>query len=122
MKNNSNHVNLDLRNEVLKIVDQLFKNLAFLDRESEKISLQIIESISAFYAEKNCGLHFIFEENVLPFLKRQPENIRLEKVKNLLTDGYIDIQDKRIHLRFLPFLNYKQPSGEEILTYVTEIL
>ena len=109
MKNKKEYVNLDLKNEVLGIIDKLYKVFLFLDRESNNISLQILDSISLSYAQMNCDLCFSLDEIVIPYLEKMTENERLEKVKGLLTVGYIDINNKRIEMRYLPFLNDKKP-------------
>lgn len=114
-------VNMTLRGQVLDIVDQLYDSMFFLDKNSSKISLQIIESISMDYAYMNCGLHFIFEETVIPHLRRMNENQRLEAVKGLLTDGYIDINNERIHMLFLPYLNYNEAVDSKKRSFITDI-
>lgn len=123
MKQKKQPVKVDatLRGQVLDIVDQLYESMHFLNKNSSKISLQIIESISMDYAYMNCGLHFIFEETVIPYLKRMNENQRLEAVKGLLTDGYIDINNQRIHMHFRPYLNYNKAMDSKEKYYITDI-
>lgn len=114
-------VDKTLHGQVLDIVDQLYESMFFLDKNSPKISLQIIESISMDYAYQNCELHFIFEDTVIPYLKKMNENQRLEAVKGLLTDGYIDINNERINMLFLPYLNYNEEVDSQKRYYITAI-
>jgi len=114
-------VDMTLRGQVLDIVDQLYDSMRYLDKNSSKISLQIIKSISLDYAYQNCELHFIFEENVIPHLKKMNENQRLEAVKDLLTDGYIDINNQRIHMLFQPYLNYDDAVDSKKRDFLTDI-
>lgn len=114
-------VDQTLRGQVLNVVDQLYDSMRFLDKNSPKISLQIIESISLDYASQNCELHFIFEETVIPHLKKMNENQRLKSVKGLLTDGYIDINNQRIHMLFQPYLNYNEAVDSKKRSFITEI-
>ena len=109
-KKHHTSVNGTLRKEVLDIVDQLYGTFIGLE------AIEIVHSLSMEYAFQNCGLHFIFEETVIPFLKKMNENQRLEKVKGLLTDGYIDIGDQRVHMLFLPYLK-KQPDSDDKQRY-----
>ena len=110
-----------LRGQVLDVVDQLYDSMHFLNKKSPEISLQIVESISSDYASQNCELHFIFEETVIPHLKKMNENQRLEAVKGLLTDGYIDINKQRIHMLFQPYLNYDEAVDSKKNYYISEI-
>lgn len=123
MKKKKQPVKVDktLRGQVLDIVDQLYDSMYLLDKNSSKISLQIIESISLDYAYQNCELHFIFEETVIPQLKKMNENQRLEAVKGLLTDGYIDINNERIHMLYQPYLNYDEAVDSKKSSYITDI-
>jgi hypothetical protein len=123
MKRKKQPVKVDktLRGQVLNIVDQLYESMHYLDKNSPEISLQIIESVSLDYAYQNCGLHFIFEDTVIPHLKKMNENQRLEAVKGLLTDGYIDINKERIHMLFQPYLNYNEAVDSKKNYYISDI-
>lgn len=114
-------INQKLRQEVLEIVDKLYKSLFLLNKSDKEIALPIVESISFNYAHQNCGLHFIFEDTVIPYLKKMDENQRLEKVKALLTEGYIDIGKERIHMLFLPYLNNGKLSFPNGTAFITSI-
>jgi hypothetical protein len=119
MKSKTNSINIELKNEVLGIVDQLYSRIPLLDRESNNISLQIVESISGAYAELNCGNHFAFEEILLPHLKKMSEDERLQVVKDLFTVGFVDIAKERIFMRVFPYLN--KVEDEPNYPYVTDI-
>ena len=93
-----------LREQVLNIIDQLYEEMYLLDRNKPQIALQIINSISSNYAHQNCGLHFIFQDMVKPYLKKMDENKRLEAVRDLLTNGFIDIGKQRVHMLFSTLL------------------
>lgn len=114
-------VDKTLRGQVLDVVDQLYDSMRFLNKKSPEISLQIVESISLDYAYQNCELHFIFEETVIPHLKKRNENQRLEAVKGLLTDGYIDINKQRIHMLYQPYLNYDEAVDSKKRSFITDI-
>ena len=114
-------IDKSLREEVLAVVDQLYGEEYLWNKTDNMIALQIVKSISYDYAVMNCGLHFIFEEQVIPYLKKMHENQRLEKVKELLTNGFIDIDKERIYLRNLPYLNYDEERDRKIHAYITEI-
>lgn len=111
--------NIELKTEVLGIVDQLFNELDLLDRESDKISLSIVESLSGAYAEMNCGNHFAFEDILIPYLKKMDENKRLLVVKQLLTFGYVDIYKVRVYMRLFSYLN--KTKNEPTFPYVSDI-
>ena len=119
MKRKIEIVNLDLKKEVLGIIDKLYKTFLFLNRESKYISIQILESISFSYANMNCDLCFTFDKTVIPYFKKMTENERLEGIKGLLTNGYVDINKNRIYMRHLPFLNRK--SDEPNYSHETKI-
>ena len=114
-------VDKTLRGQVLDVVDQLYDSMHYLNKNSPEISLQIIKSINADYASQNCGLHFIFEDTVIPHLEKMSENQRLEAVKGLLTDGYIDINDQRIHMLYQPYLNYEKAVDSKKRSFITDI-
>jgi hypothetical protein len=121
MKKKKEPVNQDLRNEVLSIIDKLYTEFGHIDRNSNYISLPIIESIILDYCSENCELGFIFDNKVHPHLKKLSENERLQAVKNLLTDGYIDIKKERIHMMFMPYLNYDEKIERRKKYYITEV-
>ena len=116
------HVNQALRKEVLLIVDQLYSEFMFANRDAKNIAIQIIESIGYDYCTTNCGLGLIFFETVIPHLRKLDENQRLQMVKELLTHGYIDIDKYRIHMRFMPYLNYDRGKEQNKTDYVTELI
>ena len=109
-----------LRSDVISIIDKLYSKFD-LDRSSDNIALQVVKTIMYDYMTQNCGLGFIFKEKVIPYLKKLNENERLQEVKNLLTDGYIDIKNERIHMKFMPYLNYDKEKQESIMYYITSI-
>jgi len=115
-------VNQDLRNEVLLIVDQLYSEFRFANRDAKNIAIQIIESIGNDYCSQNCQLGFTFLDTVIPHLSKLDENQRLQKVKDLLTNGYIDIDKYRIHMRFMPYLNYDRGKEQNKTDYATELV
>ena|ERR1035437_4091743 len=110
-----------LRNEVLSMIDQLYTKFGTLDRGAKNIALQIIETIMYDYMTQNCGLGFVFKEKVIPYIKKLSENERLIAVKNLLTDGYIDIKKERIHMMFMPYLNYDEQIERSKKYFITSI-
>ncbi len=118
MNTETSSTNLKLKDEVLGIIDQLYTRIPLLDRESNNISLQIVESISGAYAELNCGNHFAFEEILIPYLKKMSEDERLQTVKDLFTVGFIDIAKERIFMRVFPYLN--KAENEPNYPYVTD--
>jgi hypothetical protein len=67
-------------------------------------------------------LGLIFFETVIPHLRKLDENQRLQMVKELLTHGYIDIDKYRIHMRFMPYLNYDRGKEQNKTDYVTELI
>jgi hypothetical protein len=121
MNKKKSPVNQDLRNEVLAIIDKLYSEFGLIDRDSNYIALQIIESIILDYCTQNCELGFIFDEKVLPHLKKLSENQRLQAVKDLLTDGYIDIKKERIHMMFMPYLNYDKKKEGRKKYFISEV-
>lgn len=120
-KNQPAKVDKTLRGQVLGIVDQLYNSMCYLNKNSNMISMQIIRSISSDYASQNCELHFIFEDIVKPYLRKMNENQRLEAVKGLLTNGYIDIDKQRIHMLWQPYLNYDEAVDSNKKYYITDI-
>ena len=114
-------VNQELRKEVLQIIDILYSNFSLLDRETDNIALQIIEAIGFDYCLQNCELGLIFENLLAPFLKKLSENNRLEKVKGLLTDGYIDTDQYRIYMRYMPYINYSKSKESPGLPYMSPL-
>ncbi|MBI2418838.1 MAG: hypothetical protein HYV28_13250 [Ignavibacteriales bacterium] len=121
MKQTRIYVNQDLRNEVLSIIDQLYTDFGLLNRSTQNIALQIVNSISYDYLTQNCELGFIFEQKVMPYLRKLNENQRLEKVRGLLIDGYIDIGNERIHMMFMPYINYNEEIERSKKHFITEI-
>lgn len=121
MKTNKNvKVDKALRQSVLDILDKLYKNF-YLDRSKDKIAVQIMETYSSHYCNQNCPLHFRVEEIVIPYLKKLNENQRLELVKNVLTDGFLDIDGFRHYLLYLPYLNYNEEDHAKRTRYTEKV-
>jgi hypothetical protein len=121
MKQEKTKVNQDLRKEVLAIIDELYNEFHLNNPKSDNIAIQIIDSLAQDYNEQNCSLGEIYTEDVIPYLKKLDENQRLNKVKELLTNGYIDIKKYRIHMRFKPYLNYDRNKEENEDFFMNEI-
>lgn len=122
MKTNKNvKVDKVLRQSVLDIIDKLYSEFLRLDRTKDKIALQIIRSISFDYCCQNCGIHFNIEEVVIPHLKKLNENQRLEIVKNILTDGFVDIDGLRYYFLFFPYLNYNKKDHAKRTDFIEEV-
>lgn len=111
-------INKELKGSVLELVDKLYDNLP-REQNIDFISVPILEELSFICAQQNSELHFIFEEKVIPYFQRMKENDRLQKLKELLTVGYIDIKKERIYLRTLNFLN--RTENEPPFPYISEI-
>jgi hypothetical protein len=107
MKKKTVPVNQALRKEVLSIIGQLFDNFGEIkrNRRDPYIAMPIIYTLHGFYADMNCDLTFVFTEVVEPYAEKLHENERLQLIKDLLTNGYIEINKKRITLEHLPYLN-----------------
>ena len=85
------------------------------------VALQIVESISYDYAMMNCQAHFIIEEHVIPYLKKQNENQRLEIVKGILADGYLDINGNRFYFLHQPYVNFDKDENAKRTRYIEEV-
>ena len=120
-KNKNVKVDKALRQTVLDTIDHLYKHFLCLDRTEDKIALQIIESISYDYAMMNCQAHFIIEEHVIPYLKKQNENQRLEIVKGILADGYLDINGNRFYFLHQPYVNFDKDENAKRSRYIEEV-
>ena len=120
-KNKNVKVDKALRQSVLDTIDHLYKHFLFLDRTEDKIALQIIESISYDYAMMNCELHFIIEEQVIPYLKKLNENQKLEIVKGILTDGYVDINGNRFYFLHQPYVNFDKDDNAKRTRYTEKV-
>jgi len=113
------HVDPILKKEVLEIVDQLYVKMICLKNRKKDVPMQIIMSISFDYLQNATQLGEIFFDKVVTYFEKLNENERFEKVKALLTVGYIDIDSKRIYMRHLPFLN--DTKDEPAFPYISDI-
>jgi len=118
-KKNKIDVDPILQKEVLDIVDELYEKMICLKDRNANVAMQVIMSISIDYIQNATQLGEIFDARVVPYLENLNENERLERVKGLLTVGYIDIDSKRIYMRHLPFLN--ETKNEPVFPYISEI-
>ena len=118
-KMNQVEIDPNLQREVLDIVDQLYVKMLCLEDRNSNVAMQIIMSLLFDYTVNATQLGIIFDDRVVPYFENLNENERLEKVKGLLTVGYIDIDSKRIYMRHRPFLN--KTKDEPAFPYISDI-